>query len=197
MATRSNLTLIDILGGLIVLACAAGFVWLAFLREDSVTSEISTRSSAVAALRKDLAGSRGALEAQREELSQRRLQLQAQGNLPERGPVDRDLRTLADLARRHGIELLRMVELPARQYPGLQELRYTLEANGGMPDLMRFLQAIEDADLWADVGYVQVDGGTPVAGMGTGRRSTRLTVSLFAAAEAEPAPAAPAKKKSG
>ena len=75
-----------------------------------------------------------------------------------------------------------------RKYPGLFEKRFEYELSGSLPDLVRFLRAIEDTDFWADIGYLQVANGPAVPASGTPDRHALLTFSLFAALPEEPAP---------
>jgi hypothetical protein len=62
-----------------------------------------------------------------------------------------------------------------------------------MPDLARFLYAIEHADFWADVSYLKIDTGRNPAAPESTDREALLTFSLFSA----PPPEAPAPVKKG
>jgi hypothetical protein len=78
--------------------------------------------------------------------------------------------------------------LGPRSYPGLLEQRYAYEVMGRVADLARFLRDVEDAEFWADISYLKIDGGPPSADQGgepNGERDALLTISLFSAARAE------------
>jgi hypothetical protein len=75
--------------------------------------------------------------------------------------------------------------LGPRSYPGLLEQRYAYEVIGTQPDLARFLRAIEDAEFWADISYLKIDGGKRQGGEPTDECDALLTISLFSAARAE------------
>ena len=180
---RSTLVLVDLIGGALVLTCAVTFVWLTFLREDGADSEIESLTQAVTAMRKDLAEVNAEFDAGRAELETKNTELAAEGQLPRRGPVDEDLKVLSELARRHQVEIVRMTELPSRRYPGLLELRYTLDARTPLSNLMDFFRALEGADIWADISYLKVVAGNAPGQAQQPERLAQLTVSLFSAAE--------------
>lgn len=192
---RSSLVLVDVVGGALVVAGVSTFVWLTFLRDHSAACEIDALTHSVSAMRRDVALLRGTLDAKRSELAERQKHLADEGHLPQRTPVEQDLRTLSELARRHQVRVVRVLPLPAQEYPGLLELRYALEASGSMPSLMHFFKAIEDADLWADIGYLQVKAGRSPGLQETPERSALLTVSLFSSLE--PPGAATSKPDTG
>ena len=180
---RSILVLVDLIGGALVLTCAAAFVWFTFLREDGADSEIESLTQAVTAMRQDLAEVNAELDAGRARLGTKKTELAAEGQLPERGPVDEDLRVLTELARRHQVEIVRMTELPSRRYPGLLELRYTLDARAPLSNLMDLFRALEQADIWADISYLKVVAGNAPGQVQQAERLAQLTVSLFSSAE--------------
>lgn len=180
---RSTLVLVDSIGGALVLTCAVTFVWLTFLREDGADSEIESLTQAVTAMRKDLAEVNAEFDAGRAELETKNTDLAAEGQLPGRGPVDEDLKVLSELARRHQVKIVRMTELPSRRYPGLLELRYTLDARTPLSNLMDFFRALEEADIWADISYLKVVAGNAPGQVQQPERLAQLTVSLFSAAE--------------
>jgi len=180
---RSTLVLVDLIGGALVFTCAATFVWLTFLREDGADGEIASLTQTVTAMRRDLAEVNAELDAGRAQLGTKKTELAAEGELPGRGPVDEDLKVLSELALRHEVAIVRMTELPPRRYPGLLELRYTLDARAPLPNLMDLLRALEQADIWADVSYLKVVAGRAPAQVQQPERLAQLTVSLFSSAE--------------
>ena len=179
-----TLVLVDLIGGALVLTCAVAFVWLTFLREDGADREIDSLTDAITSMRQDLAVLNAELDGGRSRLEAKQASLAEEGQLPPRGPVDEDLRVLSELARRHQVEIVRMTELPSRTYPGLLELRYTLEARASLANLMRLFQALEQADIWADISYLKVVAGRTPSRVQQPERLAQLTVSLFSSAEA-------------
>ena len=180
---RSSLVLMDLVGGASVLACLGVFVWLTCLREGLAGREIGVLTGSVTDMRKDLAALRGALDNLHNVVEAHRDELAVQGKLPGGTPIDEDLHALSQLAAESGIALKAIDELGARSYPGLRELRYTIEAEGTLADLMRFFKAIETANLWADISYVEVASGPSRATEAIAKREARLTVSLFSATD--------------
>jgi hypothetical protein len=121
-------------------------------------------------------------------LKERQVELATSGQLPAQIPIEEYFQTLSRLAGRHHLRVVRHNPLGPRSYPGLLEQRYAYEVIGTMPDIARFFRAIEDAEFWADISYLKIDGGPPSADQGgepTDERDAILTISLFSAAPAE------------
>jgi len=173
----------DLIGGSLLATVIAGFVYLAFLREDSVQQELDELTSRVSTSREELAALRAVLDSEQESIADKRVELEDSGQLPDRIPVEQDLQTLSVLARRHHLEVLRVDPIQPREYPGLKETRYSFEVTGTMPDMARFFKAIEQAEFWADVSYFKIEQRRPGPGEDPADQvAGALTISLFSSA---------------
>lgn len=168
------LLVIDAAGGAVVAVCVLVSVWHTAFRPDGAKSEIAGFARVIKTAQKDLAGLRTACDRQRAVLAERNAELAESGHLPEQTPVEEYFRTLSDLAARHQLRVVRQNPLSSRRYPGLLELRFAYEMTGSMPDLVRFFEAIENTDFWADISYLKVESGQM-----PDNRVANLTLSLF------------------
>ncbi len=187
MMKRNNevsLLLINLLGAGLCLALIAAFVWLTFFRGDQTAAVISELSEGIQVARRDLTEVRASLDETTAQLQRRRVELAAGGQLPDQTPIEEYFQMLSRIASQHRLRVVRHNPLSPRAYPGLLEQRYAYEINGSMPDIVRFLRAIEDARYWADVSHLRVSGG-PQPNQGDARnRVASLTISVFSSSGA-------------
>ena len=169
----------DIAGGSLLAAVLFGVVWLTCLRDDSAQDELDALTGNIRATQQELATLRAVLDRERESLAAREVELKDTGQLPDRAPTERDLQTLSALAKQHRLQVVRVEPLPSQEYPGLLEMRYSFEAIGTMPDLVRLLKAIEDAQFWADVSYFSVVHKASLPEETSNELVAVLTISLF------------------
>jgi Tfp pilus assembly protein PilO len=170
---------IDLGGGVLTAALVGSLLWMVLLGDDAATREINSLKRSVASARVELASLRGVLDDQSELLARRRSELSESGQLPDRAPIERDLRTLHTLARQHDLRVTHVSPLAPRKYPDLLELRYAIEVVGTTPNLTWFFKSIEDAQCWADISYLKVESGTSSHGESSDQRVASLTISLF------------------
>lgn len=175
------LRIIDVLGGCAVSACVFGFVYLTMVRTDRTAVKIRELTSSIQAARQDARVLAAARDRQRATLVRHQAELAGTGQLPAETPVEEYFQTLSKIASKHRLRVIRHNPLTPRRYPGLLERRYAYEVTGSMPDLVRFLKAIEETDFWADVSYLKVDRGTGPEHQVANRRVAVVTISLFSA----------------
>ena len=167
---------------------AAGILtacWMTFFHSGHFTAELRDLTLTISLSTRDLAALRSAGERQRATLHERQLELATGGQLPAQIPIEEYFQTLSRLATQHHLRVIRQNPLGPRSYPGLHEQRYAYEVIGAMPDLARFFRAIEDAEFWADISYLRINGGNRLSGVPTEEQDAVLTISLFSAARAE------------
>lgn len=183
---------VDALGAIVVAACLLGCAYFGFIKAGATSNEIQELTTLSLAAAEDLASARSACDRQRAMLETHQSSLTSERQLPSRAPLEESIQTLSRLAETHGVHVLRQNPLSSRQYPGLQEQRFALEISGAMPDLVRFLKAVEDAETWADVAYLKIISSASLGGSTPDRVAT-LTLSLFSADKTPTT--APAKKE--
>ena len=92
------LLVIDFLGACAVGTCVFAFGWLAWVRGDEVSVEITDLARVVEAARQDIATARSVRDRQRLLLTNRRAELASSGQLPDQAPVKRYFERLSTLA---------------------------------------------------------------------------------------------------
>lgn len=187
MAKREfwSLLIIDAVGGTFLVACAVAFIYLTVVRHDRITQRTDQLTQTIHNARIDLANLRLARDEQATVLTARRQELEETGRLPEESPTERYFQTLSTLAAGHELRVLRQHPLASKAYPGLLEKRFAYEVAGELPDIIRFLGAVESTDFWADVGYLRLSSKAAGGGaMGT-QRLAGLTISMFSALPVE------------
>jgi len=181
MKSRRNVSvlMIDLAGGALCIGLLGTLAWLALFRGDRTVAEIRELGGTIADARRDLESLRASLDEQRTILQQRQAELATGGQLPDRTPIEEYFQTLSHVASTHRLRVVRHNPLSPRSYPGLIEQRYAYEVSGAMPDIVRFLKAIEDAKFWADVSYLKIDSGSRQGEAGSRERVASLTISVF------------------
>lgn len=180
---RASIWLTDLLGGGLTLAFLGGFVWFTMLRPDQTARDVDRLTNLIRSTKRELGAMR--IERDREQtlLRARLAQLEESGDLPMETPVEEYFKTLSSMAKEYRLRVIRHNPLPHRIYPGLLERRFAYEVTGATPDIMFFFQALEQADFWADIGYLKITGKP--GGDGRGERVASITISVFSAIPGE------------
>ncbi len=179
------LLMVDAIGGAVLGAIVVGCAYLVFFHADHATVEINELTSLINSASEDLSMVRTARDRQRAILKEQHGELESSRQLPADIPIEEYLQALSGLAAQNRLRVVRQNPLPSREYPGLLEQRYAYEVSGSVPDMARFFKAVEDADFWADIAYLKVDGAQ--AETNNRDRLALLTISLFSAVKQEPA----------
>lgn len=180
--------IIDLIGGTVIAACVVGFFWLLAVGSDRTRTEIAQLKRSVAKALADVRSVQAVQSRHEATLREYKSQLAVSGHLPAQAPIDEYFRLLSAIATEHSLRVLRHNPLPSRSYPGLLEQRYRYEVAGSTRGVVRFLEAIERTDFWADVSYLKIDAGSPRGGpissdqsSPVDTRQALLTISLFSA----------------
>ena len=180
--------IIDVIGGTVIAACAVGFFWLLAVGSDRTRTEIAQLKRSVSKALAEVRSVQASQSRHEATLREYKSELAVSGQLPTQAPIDEYFRLLSTMATEHGLRVLRHNPLPARSYPGLLEQRYRYEVAGSTRGVIRFLEAIERTDFWADVSYLKIDAGSQRGGPSfsdqsspVDTRQALLTISLFSA----------------
>lgn len=176
---RSKLIMLDVVGGAAVLGLLLCAGWLAFLRDHGGIREIDELIVGITKSRARLSELGSRITVREAELARLEEAADTTGRLPQRIPVDEDLLAIDALARTHDVDVTRLLPIASVTYEGLKEHRYSLEAAGETANLMAFLRAIEQAEFWADVGYLKISAVPTKRGEPTRERIASLTISMF------------------
>ena len=188
---KLSLLLLDALGASLSGAGLLVAFWMTFFHNEHATTQLRDFTQLISSATQNLAALRTAGDGQRATLKEQQVELATSGQLPAQIPIEEYFQTLSRLAKQNHLDVVRHNPLGPRSYPGLLEQRYAYEVSGTMPHLALFFRAIEDAEFWADISYLKIDGGPSSADQGPGapgtdKRDALLTISLFSAATAEP-----------
>ncbi len=178
--SERNLLPIDLIGIAVVGALLSGAGWLAIGSGRESSAEFAELTRLVHGARRDARSLRQATQRQRRVLKSRQAALLHEGGLlPTTAPVEDYFQQLSALASDHHLEVLRHQHMTPRRYPGLLEQRFAYEVRGATPDLVRFLDAVEHTDFWADVSYFKLDARSNTNQQTSDDRVMDLTFSLF------------------
>jgi len=184
---KISLILLDSCGASLSGAGLVAALWLTFFHSEHAASELRDYTRIVSSATQDVAALRSSGDRQRATLKERQAELATSGHLPVQVPIEEYFQTLSRLAVQYHLRVVRHNPLTPRSYPGLLEQRYAYEVIGAMPDLARFFKAVEDAEFWADISYLKIDGSPPQGREPTDECTASLTISLFSAPRAESA----------
>ena len=174
----SSLILVDAIGVLAVAACVAVGLWCGLLGAGDASQQIRELTAQVQQLDESLRRMRTTLKRQSGVYDQRQAAFGARDLLPESTPVERELRAISDLARRHRLELTGFTPLGSKYYPGVRELRYRMTSKGRFGDYLRFLRDFEAGDSWADITLLSLSSANAQTSEG---KAGELTISLYSA----------------
>ncbi|MFQ5591846.1 MAG: hypothetical protein ACE5HE_11835 [Phycisphaerae bacterium] len=172
---------VDFIGGGAVGASLLAAIWIALIRGETVSTEITGLTRTIQAAERNVTRCQGVRDRQHALLNSRHQELMTMGQLPEQPPVEEYFETLSAIATEHSLRVRSHLPLSPRRYPGLLELRYVYELSGTIPNITRFLRAVEQTDFWADVSYLNISQGNSQSTDETTQRVAALTISLFAA----------------
>ena len=176
------LIVVDVLGGLAALACAAAGIGFGWIGSDQTARRIDVLTNQGIQLNRRMAALKTALHRQQDLFQQRTQAFGARDLLPEASPVERELRTVTDLARSNGLEVTGLVPIGSWNYPGLREVRYRMTTSGSYTSYVRFLRAFEQAASWSDLTFIELSSADPQS---SEQKLGELTISLYAAAPRE------------
>lgn len=191
MKLNNSLFWIDAFAVLLIVATCAGVGWYTLIRENKTARAVTAAGTDLVTLRRDLAMLTSTIEEQQRSAKALDQDLARQGALPHVTSVERDLQVLVQLAKERDITVLFVQPLPSIEYPGLVEMRFSIEAIGRTGDIVGFMQAIQNVAVWADISYLSITQAAAHNPFGSEGRSAVLTLSLFSSPEAVPQPARP------
>ncbi|MGB0714657.1 MAG: hypothetical protein ACPGXK_02195 [Phycisphaerae bacterium] len=175
---------VDALGFVVVAACLAAT--LAILSDQSerrsqtipeLEQVINDTSIAISQLEQQAAN-------QELEIGELRKKLFAPGQLPQVTSMENYIQELSSLAATHDVQVVLQKPLEAATYPGLLEERLSYSVSGAGANIVQFLKAVEQAEHWADVGYLNIRQQSSSGNRGRSTEvqeevSALLTFSLF------------------
>jgi hypothetical protein len=176
-------------GAAALLACLGVGAWYGFLNPDRAADRIALASQELSASEVHNADLSTELVRQTDLYQKRSAEFGERDLLPEKIPVEKDLRTISDIAGRNGLELVSFTPITARTYPGVAELRYEMVTNGEFLSYVGFLAEFQQCDSWADIIAFELKGQFGPNQQG---QNGKFTISLYSAeskrnaADAEP-----------
>lgn len=174
-----SLWLVDAIG----LALTAGMLstvsWYALLKPDTASSQVHTLEGEVAQARADLRQLHAALDEKSGEYRRLMKRSEQIGQLPEKSPIDFDLRNITAIAKGRNVDFLHVEPIATILYPDVTEFRYHVRASGGFADQLSFLESFEGCSFWADVTHLSLSEPKSIAGDGRIFVESDLTLSFY------------------
>ena len=177
---KSSLIIYDAVGSALVLALVGVGLWCAIVRPQATNRRTAALKAELAEIQAAQRANLDVLRRKTSELHALTQDLNVRGVLPEQSPVEKDLHTLAELARTSNLELLEISPLSTNTYPGITELQYAVKGRSDYASLIEFMKRFRNAGFWADIVDLEITGDAiPEHDI----HSVELVVSLFAANE--------------
>jgi len=180
---KTSLLAYDLVGAAVACGVAALGAWCAFYHVHVSVDRQQRARTALSSATTQLAEIESALRQARVERARLAADITQRGALPQRTPIEEDLRELTQLARGNGVELVQVTPMPQEKYPGLVEIRYAVQARSDFTSLVAFLRGFETSNLWADITGLNIGGSAGRAEAVEGERSSALVVSFFQSQE--------------
>lgn len=187
---RWRVTWIDLVGGVVNLALLLACARLIASNDTSAGRDVERHERNIQQTSRELDRLTAENDRQLRLLDEVRRELEGVGTLPEGTPVEEDLRLLAQIATRNGLETVRVMPLAGRDYPGMHETRYSFQLRGRTQAMARMLKGVEEAPCWADVSYLRLQREGADRD-GSAILLASLTFSLFSAAPDDAPPTEP------
>ncbi len=174
---KRSLLAYDLFGAAAAIAVGTVGLWSGLVRPQTSSQQLNDLQTRLAEARTSYETTLTAIERKSIELNRLRTKVQENGSLPQRSPVEADLRRLSQLAVDNHVQLVEIAPLATEQYPGLTELTYSAHASGTFGGLMAFMRDFERAPFWADISRVRL---SRKGSLDDPHRSAEIVVSLFA-----------------
>ena len=176
----SSLIIFDVAGAAVTICVAALGVWCGLLHPQTTSQHLAGLQSKLTAARSSLRVAESAMRRQLSELAALQEDIKLRGALPSRSPVEADLRTIAEVARNNQMELAQVKPAAEKEYPGITELKYLVQARSTFEGVLGFLREFEQSAFWADITELKVSGQARKANRNDTLRSVEFVISLFA-----------------
>jgi len=177
--------LVDIIGGLMTVACFAATGWLITVDLKETAARKTDLRQRINSLETELNRARREREVRATDLATMESALNDSGKFLNQVSAESYFQKLSEMATRHRLSVVSQIPLTKRTYPGIQESCYAVKVVGKTNNLVAFLHDIEEAQYWADVGYLSIVRGDGSPERPSDQRVATLTVSLFATAATE------------
>ena len=176
----SSLIIFDVAGAAVMIGVAALGVWCGLLHPQTTSQHLAGLQSKLTAARSSLRVAESAMRRQLSELAALQEDIKLRGALPSRSPVEADLRTIAEVARNNQMELAQVKPAAEKEYPGITELKYLVQARSTFEGVLGFLREFEQSAFWADITELKISGQARKANRNDTLRSVEFVISLFA-----------------
>jgi Tfp pilus assembly protein PilO len=180
-AKNHTLLLVDLIGAIIVSAILAGAGWFAYADPESSSHRVNLLATELDQSSASLQRIQVALNEQVNEQRILQEQTASLGQLPRKSPIDQDLKTIANLAASHNVNVIEVAPVFDVRYPSVLELCYSIKTEATFSDYLRFLRAFQNCSFWSDLTYLRIDQPTNVVGDSEFKPRAELTVSFYSA----------------
>ena len=170
----------DLVGISLTVGIVGVGIWLGFLQPRSASQRLSALKSDWSRKKAELRSVEEAKRRQSAELADLQKDIRSRGALPAQSPIEAELRTIDELARKNRMELDGVTPVTSKEYPGITELKYAVQGRSTFAGLLGFLRDFEQSTFWADVTRLKIGGRAGNRGEGNAFRPIEFEVNLFA-----------------
>ncbi|NOS99478.1 MAG: hypothetical protein HOP29_02500 [Phycisphaerales bacterium] len=174
-----SIWLVDAAGLAVTAGLLSAVSWYALLKPDTASSQVHALQTDVAQARADLRQLHGALDEKTNEYRTLMKRSEQVGKLPEKSPIDFDLRSITAVAKSKNVEFLHVEPIATILYPDVTEFRYHVRAGGAFADQLSFFESFESCSFWADVTHVRLSETKTPSTDGRMRVESDLTLSFY------------------
>ncbi len=180
MTGTKPLIICDVIGSTVILALLLLGAWSGAVHYPETSKKFTELESNYEHLRTSLQSTNNAIRRKTAELAMLQEDIRVRGSLPNRSPVEDDLKRIVRMARNNNMNLIRVAPSTEKDYPEVTELKYTVETKSRFEDLIGFLKDFEDAEFWADVTSLKIGSQKNRRDEENQRQTNEIGVSLFA-----------------
>ena len=180
---RVHLTLVDAVGGVVVLAALCVAAWFGPLKAHSAADQLGELTDQQLEMQTEHSRLQKAIERNVAEWRTLKEEARREGKLDDQLPVQDRLRAVRELAERQGFNDIQIMPVQWRSAVDVAEQTFSLTATVGYLELMSFFRAFERSATWADISHLSIK---PIAAPPAGRAQQydlEITVNFYSSYE--------------
>ncbi|MCH8965168.1 MAG: hypothetical protein IIB58_09420 [Planctomycetes bacterium] len=189
---RVHVTLVDAIGGVVVLAALCVAACFGPLKAHSAADQLDQLMDQQSEMQTEYSRLQKIIEQNVAEWRTLKDQARREGKLDDQLPVQDRLRAVRELAERQGFNDIQIMPVQWRSAVDVAEQTFSLTATVGYIELMSFFKAFERSATWADISHLSIKpiAVTP-AGTGAGhgqQYDLEITVNFYSSYEQDDEP---------
>lgn len=156
---------IDAIGGAVVLLGICVAAWFGPLKADSAAEALEGITNTQLEMQAEHSQLQKAIQINMDQWRALKERAQREGNLDDQLPVQDRLRTIREMATRHGWHDLQIMPVQWRSAVDVAEQTFSISGRAGYHELISFFKSFEQSKTWADISHLSVE---PIRGASVG-----------------------------